>query len=95
MKSATAALVALCLLAPSSAFAGFDLVLLPPLTVKPVEPGMDTFIEIEMRLVWDGTLSDALCSDPTPGEIFSAIDAIITWDPAHLELLGIDVSTAD
>ncbi|OQZ05604.1 MAG: hypothetical protein B6D36_09320, partial [Planctomycetes bacterium UTPLA1] len=88
-------LAAFLLATPGVASAGYDLVLLPPVTVRPIEPGMDTIIDIEMRIVWDGTLSDPLCSDPTPGEIFQAIDAIITWDPAHLELLTSDVATAD
>lgn len=85
----------LLVLYSATAFAGFDLVLAPPLTVKPIEPEMDTIVEIEMRIVWDGTLSDPLCSDPSPGEVFQAIDAIITWHPTHLEFLGTDTSTAD
>ena len=85
--------------AETTARANVDLVLTAPVSVFPVEPGTDTIIEVELRAVWDGTIADPLCevSDMgmPVGELFQSIDAIISWDPAVLELLGNDSSTAD
>lgn len=84
---------------PGIASANVDLVLSAPVTVLPVEPGSDTIVEVHLRAVWDGTIADPLCQDPPmgdpTGELFQSIDAIIQWDPAVLELLGSDSSTAD
>jgi len=87
------------MIVPGIASANVDLVLSAPVTVLPVEPGSDTIVEVHVRAIWDGTIADPLCQDPPmgapTGEFFQSIDAIIQWDPAVLELLGSDSSTAD
>lgn len=84
---------------PQAAMARVDLVLSTPVTVLPVEPGTDTIIQVSLRAIWDGTITDPLCQvtemGQPAGELFQSIDAIVQWDPAVLELLGNDSSTAD
>lgn len=68
-----------CAVAPSTN-AAVDLLLTPELQIK----AAGQTVEVTLKAQWNGS----------PGQQFSAVDAILSWDPAHLQFTGFDTSTA-
>ena len=69
-----------CMVAPLTADASVDIFLAPASQI--LETGR--IVEIELRVQSDGTASQA----------FTAIDAILEWDPSYLRFLNADISPA-
>lgn len=74
--------IALVLFGAGAPFASatVDLILTPSLQIK----ATGQTVEVTLSAQWNGT----------PGQQFSAVDAILTWDPNHLQFTGFDTSMA-
>jgi hypothetical protein len=73
-------IVMLILSAAAPAMAAVDLLLTPTTQTKAITQT----VEVTLSAQWDGT----------PGQQFSAVDAILVWDPTKLQFLNADASTA-
>ncbi len=67
-------------LAPATVLGTVDLFLSPSLQTR----ATGQIVEVTLSAQWNGT----------PGQQFSAIDSILSWNPAHLQFLNSDVSMA-